>query len=144
MAHNRLYECNYDEALAFSYVSKTNQYGRFEGAAICDQEDMDIKNQWDGMRIAEFRCDTKIQKVKAKDMVSRAKGIQHVYNVLSNVYGPSNEVVAALGRQVYVANRDAEIESKKNKKMRKEGRSYVESIVNARRKFREKYPATLE
>ena len=144
MAHNRLYHCNYDEALGASHVSKTNQYGKFEGWSFCDMDDSDIKNQWDGMRIAEFHCDTKIQKVKAKDMVSRAKGIQHAYNVLSNTYGPYNEVVAALGRQAYVAKRDAEIESKKYKKMRKEGRNYVESIVNARRKFREKYPVTLK
>lgn len=144
MAHNRLGECVYDEALGLSYVSKNNQYGKFEGSAYCDIDDSDIKNRWDGMRIAEFRCDTKIQKAKAKEMTSRSKGIQHAYNVLKNIYGQSNEVVAALGRQAQIAHREAKRETTRYHEMRKDGRAYIEGIVNARRKFREKYPATLE
>lgn len=144
MAHNRLDKCVYDEALGVSYVSKNNQYGKFEGSAYCDMDDSDIKNKWDGMRIAEFRCDRKIQKAKAKEMTSRAKGIQHAYNVLKNTYGQSNEVVAALGRQAQIAHREAKRETARYHEMRKDGRAYIEGIVNARRKFREKYPATLE
>lgn len=144
MAHNRLGKCVYDEALGVSYVSKGNQYGKFEGSAYCDIDDSDIKNRWDGMRIAEFRCDTKIQKAKAKEMRSRANGIQHAYNVLSNTYGASNEVVAALGRQAKIAHREAKRETTRYHEMRKDGRAYIDGIVNARRKFREKYPATFE
>lgn len=145
MAHNRMGDdTRFFNETGLSMVTKNNQYGQFTGYAYCEEEDKDIKNQWDGMRIAEFYCDRKIQKAKAMDMASRAKGIQHAYNVLSNTYGKDDDIVLALGRQLYAAKRIAEKEGKKYQDMKNGGRDFVENIVKSRRKFRETYPAHIE
>lgn len=141
MTHIRYGKCEYNEETGESIVDKSSQYGRFYGATICRNEDKDIQNRWDGMYIADFKCDRQIQRARAMDMRSRAKGIQHAYNVLSKTYGEANEVVRALGKQVYAANCIADSESNKYHRMRDKGRDIINGIVDTRRDFREKHKA---
>ena len=49
-----------------SYVEKQTKYGTFFSIVRLDEEDEDIDNSFDGCRIAEFDCNLKAYKEKAK------------------------------------------------------------------------------
>lgn len=129
----------YNEHDGYSRVVKNTQYGTFSGEAWCESEDRDIQNRWDGMYIAEFYCDRKIQRAKAKEFSARARGIEHAYNILLNSLGEEDKGVKLLKRQLDIAQREAKTESNKYHNMALSGRDYVGNIVTRRREFREKY-----
>ena len=49
-----------------SWVLKQTKYGLFSAEVFLKEEDKDIDNSFDGCRIAEYDCDTKAYKEKAK------------------------------------------------------------------------------
>lgn len=63
-----------------SYVLKQTKYGTFSSEVFIHDEDKDIDNSFDGCRIAEFDCDTKAYKEKAKWLRQRAIGARALYN----------------------------------------------------------------
>lgn len=69
-----------------SYVAKQTKYGTFYSEVFLQEEDQDIENSFDGCRIAEFDCNLKAMKEKAKWMRQRAIGARilcdNLYNTL--------------------------------------------------------------
>lgn len=49
-----------------SYVAKQTKYGTFYSEVFLQDTDRDIDNSFDGCRIAEFDCNLKSAKEKAK------------------------------------------------------------------------------
>ena len=62
-----------------SYVLKQTKYGAFSSEVFLHDEDKDIDNSFDGCRIAEFDCDTKAYKEKARWLRQRAIGARILY-----------------------------------------------------------------
>lgn len=138
MAHERVLVCGFDEESRITYMKKSSPYGVVAGVAFVDEEDTDIANRWDGIRIAEMKCDIAIQQKRAEAARQRAKGIEHAYNVLND--GTCNETLLSLKRQVNIAQTVAKEESKKYKRMKDSKRAYIENMLAMRRKLRERKP----
>lgn len=67
-----------------SWVLKATKYGTFDGHVFLHELDEDIDNSFDGCRIAEFDCNLKAYKEKAKWMRQRAIGSKNIYNNVMN------------------------------------------------------------
>ena len=63
--HGKILDSEYNPGYS-SYVLKQTKYGTFSAEIFLQSEDKDIDNSFDGCRIAEFDCDTKAYKEKAK------------------------------------------------------------------------------
>lgn len=66
-----------------SWVQKQTKYGIFDSEVFLQEEDKELDNSFDGCRIAEFDCDLKAYKEKAKRMHQRAIGARTLYNNLA-------------------------------------------------------------
>lgn len=75
-----------------SYVLKQTKYGTFSSEVFLHDEDKDIDNSFDGCRIAEFDCDTKAYKEKAKWLRQRAIGARIMAYNLIDVYTPEQRL----------------------------------------------------
>lgn len=122
-----------------SYVRKATKWGTFSAVTECAEEDLDVANEWDGQYFAELLCDIQAQEAKAKEFAARARGVQHLYNVISKDVNENNPMFLKVKRQLYIAKRDAELEKEKAKKMRQTYPELTEAILKSRRKVREKF-----
>lgn len=75
-----------------SYVLKQTKYGTFSSEVFLHDEDKDIDNSFDGCRIAEFDCDTKAYKEKAKWLRQRAIGASIMSYNLIHAYTPEQRL----------------------------------------------------
>ena len=123
-----------------SYVLKATKWGTFSAVTQCSEEDLDIANEWDGQYFAELLCDIQAQEAKAKEFAARARGVQHLYNVIAKDVNEKNPMFLKVKRQLYIAKRDAEREKEMAKKMRESYPELTEAILKSRRKVREKFP----
>lgn len=67
-----------------SWVQKQTKYGIFDSEVFLQEEDKELDNSFDGCRIAEFDCDLKAYKERAKWFYQRALGAKTIYNNVMN------------------------------------------------------------
>ena len=65
-----------------TYIKKATKYGTFEAIVNCHEEDLPYKNEWDGYRFAEYRCDLSALKEKIKWLNQRYLGLLQGIEVL--------------------------------------------------------------
>ena len=110
MAHQRMVKAVYDEEAGTSTVALSSQYGMFEHTVKIHENDMDIKNRFDGMNIAEGKCYRDILKAKMQVMRIRLEEAEHLYQVLCRQSCAPLEynyqAVDAIEQQVKVAQRN--------------------------------------
>ena len=118
-----------------STVGKQTKYGEFWSEVFLQDADQDIDNSFDGCRIAEFDCNLKSAKEKAKWMRQRAIGVRTAYY---NIVG-SLDVAAceALEKQVYVAFKEADKARDYYERMKDYRPIYIENLLKRRRETRE-------
>ena len=118
-----------------SYILKQTKYGTFSSEVFIRDEDKDIDNSFDGCRIAEFDCDTKAYKEKAKWLRQRAIGARTLYNNSQLV----NSIVDSDDRmyeQVLFLEREAD-KAKNYYERRKDYRPiFINNLLKRRRETR--------
>lgn len=119
-----------------SYVEKQTKYGTFFSVVRLDEEDEDIDNSFDGCRIAEFDCNLKAYKEKAKWMRQRAIGARTLCNNLFDVLDEENW--CKVNHQVDVAFHDADKAREYYERMRDYRPIYIENLLKQRREIRHK------
>lgn len=126
-----------------SYVLKQTKYGTFGSEVTLNQEeDRDIENSFDGCRIAEFDCDLKSYKEKAKWMRQRAIGARTLYNNIvnsakDNLFDWTNpDALKAIERQVEVAFQEADKAKEYYERMRDYRPIFIENLLKQRRDAR--------
>lgn len=119
-----------------SYVEKQTKYGTFFSVIRLDKEDEDIDNSFDGCRIAEFDCNLKAYKEKAKWMRQRAIGARTLCNNLFDVLDEENW--SKVNHQVDVAFHDADKAREYYERMRDYRPIYIENLLKQRREIRHK------
>ena len=117
-----------------SYVAKQTKYGTFYSEVFLQEEDQDIENSFDGCRIAEFDCNLKAAKEKAKWMRQRAIGARTLY--LNLIEDLDVETCDKIERQVYVAFKDADKARDYYERMKDYRPLYIENLLKRRRETR--------
>lgn len=121
-------------------LTKRTKYGTFYAECHAHEEDLDIANQWDGGMFAEYKCDLQAEQAKYKVLRERAKGIEHVCNILSRKYNPEYDACFAdVLYQLKVAKDVAQEQKQKCKRMRENYSAFCEKTLNERRAFRKKH-----
>lgn len=125
-----------------SYVAKQTKYGTFYSEIFLQDEDKDIDNSFDGCRIAEFDCNIKMAKEKAKWMRQRAIGVRVAYtNILNSIQKESNldkndVVLQKLEQQVQNAFNEADRAKEYYERMKDYRPIYIENLLKRRRETR--------
>ena len=83
MTRKKNVTADYNENTGTSFVSVESRWGRFTAYAQVAEQDLPIKNKWDGCKIAHYRCYIQEMEAKARALRERAKGAEQVYNVMS-------------------------------------------------------------
>ena len=118
-----------------SYVAKQTKYGTFYSEIFLQEEDQNIDNSFDGCRIAEFDCNLKAAKEKAKWMRQRAIGARTLYlNIINNL---DIETCNKIEHQVYIAFREADKARDYYERMKDYRPIYIENLLKRRREARE-------
>lgn len=135
----------YDEGTGISKVIKHTKYGTFTRSVRVHPDDQDIANQYDGCFFAELKCDIAAYKEKAKLLHERAKGIYHVWEVLSYADAQQNpdmiEMKSEWNRlfhQADIAFKLAEDARETYEILRDSYYAFVEQTLRQRRSVREK------
>lgn len=118
-----------------SIVSKQTKYGEFWSEIFLQNEDKDIDNSFDGCRIAEFDCNLKAAKEKAKWMRQRAIGARTVYYNIANSLDISAREL--LERQTKIAFKEADKAKDYYERMKDYRPIYIENLLKRRREARE-------
>ena len=117
-----------------SCVAKQTKYGEFWSEVFLQEEDQNIDNSFDGCRIAEFDCNLKAAKEKAKWMRQRAIGARTLYlNIIDNL---DMETCDKIERQVYFAFREADKARDYYERMKDYRPIYIENLLKRRREAR--------
>ena len=117
-----------------SYVLKQTKYGAFSSEVFLHDEDKDIDNSFDGCRIAEFDCNLKSAKEKAKWMKQRAIGTRTLfYNIIDSL---DEETAELIGRQVESAFMEANKARDYYERMKDYRPIYIENLLKHRRETR--------
>ena len=120
-----------------SWVEKQTKYGSFYGVVHIDDEDLDIDNSFDGCRIAEFDCDTKAYKEKAKWLRQRAIGARIMAYNLIDILTPEQRLKVI--DQVNYMIREAD-KAKEYYQRRLDYRPiFIENLLKNRREIQNKY-----
>jgi hypothetical protein len=122
-----------------STVRKQTKYGEFCSEVFLQEEDKDIDNSFDGCRIAEFDCNLKATKEKAKWMRQRAIGARTLYNNIRNYYPIEQnqyELLDAIGAQAYYMEREADKARDYYERMKDYRPIYIENLLKRRRETR--------
>lgn len=135
----KILESYYAAENGLSVIIKQSKYGRFVGDAYCYEEDKDIQNQWDGCRLAEYKCDLQQLKVKLKEHQLRLKGMRIAYQNLAQNTDETNEVMLKLNKQINIAQRDVDALKDKYNYLKNNYSAYAEKILNERRSFRKNH-----
>lgn len=149
MAHSRIVEVEYIEDPGMCAVVKSSKWGLGTGTAFCCEEDQDVRSEYTGGAIAEYRADTEIAHKRATELAARARGMEHLKNVLMkhiNEFDTSKRsdetisIMSVLYRQLNVAKRDAKIAHNQYMMMKKYDRGYANRLVEKKREFRKNHP----
>lgn len=123
-----------------SWVIKQTKYGTFDSEVFLDEEDKDIDNSFDGCRIAEFDCDLKAYKERAKWLRQRAIGAQILcdYIMLSvdSLRGHKgvNDIIKHTNQMVKEADKARDY----YERMKDYRPIFIENILKNRREVRER------
>lgn len=82
MSHIRFLESGFDKDSGVAWVKKSSQYGVFTGYACCAEEDFDIRSEFVGCSIAEYRADLQIADAKRRWLRQRYLGIRHLNDTI--------------------------------------------------------------
>lgn len=119
----------YDTNSMMGCLTKTYKWGEFTSWATCDDEDVDIANQWDCYRLCDYKCEYMMLFQKARVLRERAHGMKIAYNNLS-------QKDDKLYHQYLVAEREADKVLMQAKRMRKNYKIFAEGVVTNRRSIR--------
>lgn len=136
---------DYNEVTGVSTVKLNTKYGTFEHSVVCSPEDKDVQNKFDGCKFAEYLCQVDKLKAKARAFRERANGMEHAANVLYQIHSDpkmyiwkvSSDDIMQVRVQAEIAYDQARVLSEHAKQMKDGYAEFVETILNARRKFRE-------
>ena len=135
----------YDEATGISKVIKQTKYGTFTRSVRVHPEDADIANPHDGCYFAELKCDIAAYQQRAKFMQERAKGITHVFNVLSHADIQQDPYIQEMKEEWYKLAHQADIAWKNAEDafetyhiLKDAYTALVDQTLRQRRDFREK------
>ena len=117
-----------------SYVAKQTNYGTFYREVFLQEEDQDIENSFDGCRIAEFDCNLKAMKEKAKWMRQRAIGARILCDNLYNTL--DEETWKKVASQVDIAYKEADKARNYYERMKDYRPIYIENLLKRRRETR--------
>lgn len=117
-----------------SYVAKQTKYGTFYSEVFLQEEDKDIDNSFDGCRIAEFDCNLKAMKEKAKWMRQRAIGARILCDNLYNAL--DEETWRKVASQVDIAYKEADKARNYYERMKDYRPIYIENLLKRRRETR--------
>ena len=117
-----------------SIIGKQTKYGEFWSEVFLQKEDEDIDNSFDGCRIAEFDCNLKAMKEKAKWMRQRAIGARTLCDNLFNSL--DEETWKKVAYQVDVAYKEADKARDYYERMRDYRPIYIENLLKRRRETR--------
>lgn len=131
---------------ATAHVYKETKYGTFYGEAVASEEDADIANAWDGFHFAEMQCDIQAYKAKAQKLYERAKGAEHVWNVVirgtydspTPITEDMYQILNRISRQVDAAYKEAGEAKYKYEMLRDMYHDYCSQIIKQRREIRNK------
>ena len=133
-----------------SWVIKQTKYGTFDSEIFLDEEDKDIDNSFDGCRIAEFDCDLKAYKERAKWFYQRALGAKTIYNnVMNSLIEIDNKtyifddedarlVCDKFSNEVHHMFKEAEEAHEIYDRMKDYRPIFIENILKNRREIRER------
>lgn len=114
---------------------KQTKYGIFSSEVYIQEEDEDIENSFDGCRIAEFDCDTKAYKEKAKWLRQRAIGARIMAYNLIDTFTPEQRLKVI--DQVNYLFKEAD-KAKEYYERRKDYRPiFINNLLKRRRETRE-------
>ena len=140
MAHHRMVKAVYDEEAGTSTVALSSQYGVFEHTVKVHENDMDVKNRFDGMNIAEGMCVRDILKARMQTMRIRLDEAKHLYEVLCRqACAPleyNYQAVDAIEQQVRVAERNYEKAKRDYEKTNENIGRNVHNLPKMRRQIR--------
>lgn len=136
----------YDENTGVSTVTKATKYGTFTRSVRVHSDDQDIANQYDGCLFAEMKCDIAAHQEKAKFMRERAKGMDHMYNVLRNAAKTRKETMSFdaaavyddMFYQIFVAYRLAENAQETCQTLKEAYKAFVNNTIQTRRAVRDR------
>lgn len=136
----------YDKDTGVSTVTKATKYGTFTRSVKVHPQDKDIANKYDGCLFAEMKCDIAAYQEKAKMLKERAKGIQHVFNVLSYAdaqradfkLNDMKQEWYDLAHQVDIAFKLAEDAFETYSLLRDSYKALIENNLKTRREIRER------
>ena len=142
---DQLVSATYNEATGVSTVKLNTKYGTFEHSVVVAPEDKDVANKFDGCKFAEYLCQIDKLRAKARAFRERAIGIDHAANVLCAIkrdpkmrlWDVSSDDLLELRIQAEIAYDQARVIKERANKMKDGYAEFVESTLNACRKFRE-------
>lgn len=114
---------------------KQTRYGTFEATVHCNEEDLDIQNNWDGAIFAEYLCDLQSLHKQVTFMEQRAIGAMNVYKSLLQSKDENDEWMKLVKHHANIARRDADNLRETYKRMKKNYKVFTESRANMRREF---------
>lgn len=135
----------YNAETGTSRVKLNTKYGVFDRTVTISDEDKDIENRHDGIKFAMYLCQIDKLRAKARVFRERAYGMEHAGNVLfaaamdpnCKYFKYSADSVMLVRIQEEVARDEARKCDDKADQMEEDYPSMVESVLNARRAFRE-------
>lgn len=137
MSKVHLRESKFSDISGYSKIIKSSPYGVFVRYACVDPEDADIKNKWDGCKIAEKRVDIDIQKERTKALNKRAKSIEEAFNYVKKNRTNSIKSDYELLEELYHSAKNQANENKiKLQCMKKYFSKYVDYILDERKSMR--------
>jgi hypothetical protein len=116
-------------------VTKESKYGTYTGIVSPCEEDLEVLSDLLGYRLAEMKCDIKIQHRKAMNMKERYIGAKTMYNVLKEQILDKD----LLERRVEVLEKEYKQEYQKYKNMKERYHTYAVEEINLRREVIKKH-----
>lgn len=120
-----------------SWIEKQTKYGTFNSEVFLQEEDVELDNSFDGCRIAEFDCDLKSYKEKAKWMRQRAIGARILYNNLQfidSVTDPDDKIY----EQVLYLEKEANKAKEYYERMKDYRPIFIKNLLTKRKQARNK------
>lgn len=111
----KLTEAYYDEDTGISTVRIQTNLGQFSGMAVLNKEDIEVKSNFAGCKLAESRAYIKYLKAKIKNIKIEIKGIQDLAKMLEgrNDYNKNSIENRKLRHLTFIKqNQITEIENK--------------------------------
>lgn len=119
----------------------SDKYGVFKAFVTTDPEDYDIENQWDGCRIANYKCHIKYLKAHYKTLYEHYRAQKHMFDVFINAFDLSDELsqkyVQHLSHQVNIAYREYKVALGQYNKWVGDYAEFIDYTLKSRREIRD-------